>query len=298
MRSLLTRWLLVTTALVFVGPIAAVVCGVMLPSPEPGSAGAAASPAVLLGWSLASSAIIAAVLVGLAARSLARGWTLAAGLFAIAYGIGHLSGLIEAYFFHVLDGPMTLRVLAMSAITSAVACALVARLTPPPADATDTSTIAWRPSLAPLAIVSGLYVVTYFAAGTLVFPFVESFYATRALPSTVAIVTMQLVVRGPLFGLILAWVASSTRGTRIARACWAGATLSLLGGVAPLLMPNPFFTDAARWAHFVETSSSNLIFGAVAGWIFSAPGRYDRGRTPMRFTGIAGASSRPGTSID
>jgi hypothetical protein len=176
---------------------------------------------------------------------------------------------------------MTLRVLAMSAITSAVACALAARLTPPPVDATETPAIAWRPSLSALAIVSGLYVVTYFAAGTLVFPFVESFYATRALPSTVAIVTMQLFVRGPLFGLILAWVASSTRGTRIARACWAGATLSLLGGVAPLLLPNPFFTDAARWAHFVETSSSNLIFGAVAGWIFArstaTPGLKPRG---------------------
>lgn len=269
MASLLTRWLVTTTVLVVLGPIAALVCGVEPPAFEPGSAGAG-SPTALLGWSVVSNALIAAVLVGLAARSRAHGWTRAAGLFAVAFGIGPLAGLIEAYFFHVLDGPTTARLLAMAAITTAAACAIVARLTPPPVGAADTGPLAWRPSPASLALVSVLYVVTYFTAGTLIYPLVEAFYAARALPSTAAVAAVQLFLRGPLLGLILAWVTSSTRGTRVVRACWAGATLSLLGGVAPLLMPNPFFTDAVRWAHFVETSASNLIFGAVAAWIFSA----------------------------
>ena len=264
MRKILIPWLLVTTTLVVCAPIAAVLTGVTPPAFEPGSAGAG-SPAALLWWSLASNALIAAVLTGLAARSSAAGWTKAAGLFAVAFGLSHLAGLLEAWVFHVIDGVTAVRLLAMAALTSAAACAAAARLTPPAA--LPRQTIAWRPAPLPLAIVSVLYLAAYFAAGILVFPFVEAFYATRSLPPTLLVVALQLFVRGPLFGVILAWIVGSTYGSRGARAAWAGAALSIIGGVAPLLMPNPFFTDAVRWAHFVETSVSNLVFGALAGWI-------------------------------
>lgn len=269
MRSLLTRWLIVTLVLVVVGPFAAAIAGVKLPPPEPGTA--AADPAALLGWSVLSNGIIAFVLVGLAASSRVRGWTLAAGLFAVAFGIGYLSAMVEAYVFRVLDGETSARVLLMSGLTSGAASGIAAWLTRPDAATAAEDTVAWRPSFTRLALVSGLYLATYYAAGTLVFPYVESFYATRGLPTSGVVVSLQLFVRGPFFALILAWIAASTRGSRLARACWAGVALSLLGGVAPLIMPNPYFTDAVRWAHFVETSVSNLIFGAAASWIFTAP---------------------------
>jgi hypothetical protein len=265
MQPILARWLVVTIVLVVAGPLAALLAGVQPPAFEPGAAGAGA-PAALLGWSVVSSAVVAAVLVGLAARSTALGWTRAAGLFIIAFGIGHFAGLIEAYFFHVLDGPTTLRLLAMSAITSAAGCGVAAWLATTATGAGDHH-VPWQPTPGKLAIVSVLYVVAYFTAGTLVYPFIEAFYATRSLPPTLTVAAMQLFVRGPLFAFILAWIAGSTRGSRAVRALWAGAALSLLGGVAPLVMPNPYFPDAVRWAHFIETSTSNLVFGAIAGWM-------------------------------
>ena len=97
--------------------------------------------------------------------------------------------------------------------------------------------------------------------------------------------------------------SASTQGHAAPRCLGQARRSRLLGGVAPLLMPNPYLPDAVRWAHFVETSVSNLVFGALAGWILQGEsstrrGGYERGRTPIRLTGTAGASSRPGTSID
>lgn len=296
MRTIVIRWLMVTVVLIVAAPFAALAAGVQPPAFEPGTAGAG-NPTVLLAWSALSSAVIAAVLVGLAARSTATGWTRAAGLVFVGFGIGPFAGLIEAFFFHVTDGPTTLRLLLMALISTGAAGALTAWLTPPPADAAAVPVRSWFPTARGLAIVAPLYTATYFAAGTLIYPFIESFYATRSLPPTATIAVVQLFVRGPFFAVVLAWIAATTRGSRLTRALWAGAALALLGGVAPLLMPNPYMPDVVRYAHFVETTSSNLLFGALAAWILQA-GRYERGRTPMRLTGIAGASSRPGTSID
>jgi hypothetical protein len=255
-------WVAVTTVLVFLTPVAALVTGLRPPAFEPGSAGAA-GPSTLLAWSVLSNALIAAVLAALAVRSAAAGWRRVAGLFAVAFGAGQLAGVIEAWVFHVIDGATSLRLLAMSAIVSGAAAAVAAALAP----ARKASQIAWRPGLAALALVSGLYVAAYWSAGVLVFPFVEAFYTTRGLPSTPLVIALQLLVRGPLFAVILAWLVSSTRGSRAERAAWAGVTLAVIGGLAPLLIPNPYFTDAVRWAHLVETSTSNLLFGALAGWI-------------------------------
>ena len=43
---------------------------------------------------------------------------------------------------------------------------------------------------------------------------------------------------------------------------------ALLTGVAPLLMPNPFFPDAVRWVHFAEVTSENFVFAVVVAWLW------------------------------
>jgi hypothetical protein len=48
-----------------------------------------------------------------------------------------------------------------------------------------------------------------------------------------------------------------------------GAALALLGGVATLMVPNPFIPDATRWAHFVEVGTSNFLFGWLLGWLLT-----------------------------
>lgn len=50
-----------------------------------------------------------------------------------------------------------------------------------------------------------------------------------------------------------------------------GLAFTLLSGVAPLVMPNPYFPDAVRWVHFGEVVSSNFVFGALVGLIWGKP---------------------------
>jgi hypothetical protein len=50
----------------------------------------------------------------------------------------------------------------------------------------------------------------------------------------------------------------------------AGSLLMcVIGGLAPLLVPNPLMPDAIRYAHMVEVVCSNLVFGGLAGWLLS-----------------------------
>jgi hypothetical protein len=50
-----------------------------------------------------------------------------------------------------------------------------------------------------------------------------------------------------------------------------GLTFTILSGVATLILPNPFFPDAVRWAHFCEVTSSNFVFGCVVGLVWGKP---------------------------
>lgn len=268
MIRLLTSWLLLTIALIAAAPPAVQLAGVQLPASAPESG----SPGALLVWALLSNGLIAAVLLNLGARSTRRGAALLVGLFAIAFGLGHVAGLVEGWFFRVLTGPMTARLAVMGAITSLVGCVGTVWLTTrdrvalTPGDASP-----WRLDPARLVAVAALYVVTYFAAGVLVFPFVRDFYAAAGLPHRGVIAAVQFFARGPLFAVLLSWLVCSTSGTRGARALRAAVTLSLVGGVAPLLLPNPFMPDAVRWAHSVEVGVSHVIFGALAGWLLAPP---------------------------
>jgi hypothetical protein len=53
----------------------------------------------------------------------------------------------------------------------------------------------------------------------------------------------------------------------------AALTMSVLGGVAPLLIPNPYLPDAVRHAHLPEVGVSLFLFGFVAAWLLAGPSR-------------------------
>jgi hypothetical protein len=46
--------------------------------------------------------------------------------------------------------------------------------------------------------------------------------------------------------------------------------MCVIGGLAPLVVPNPLMPDAIRYAHMVEVVCSNLVFGGLAGWLFES----------------------------
>jgi hypothetical protein len=120
---------------------------------------------------------------------------------------------------------------------------------------------AWR-----LAVLSIAYVVLYFTAGMAVYPYVADFYAGRALPSVATLIPIQLC-RGLVYSAIGLVIVASTGLRRWPVAFAVAATLAVVGGIAPLMVPNPYMPAPVRLAHGVEVGVSNFLFGLLSGWL-------------------------------
>jgi hypothetical protein len=104
------------------------------------------------------------------------------------------------------------------------------------------------------------------------FPFVRDFYEARPMPPMGAVVAWQ-IFRGLVFCGIVTMIVRQVRAQRLGAAVVAGLALSVLGGIAPLIIPNPYLPDHVRYAHLPEVGVSNFLFGLLAGWLLSAPRR-------------------------
>jgi hypothetical protein len=236
----------------------------------------------------------AAILMALAVCSTWTGWRLAAALGAVYYGVSSLTSLIEAAVFDILPLAHVWRLALMTALTAALLAPVVVLLAgrfrkttspsprlgapaPPATSATSATSISHTCSAhstwsfaALFAGCSALYVALYYAAGMIIFPYVQTFYEGIGLPPFEVVVALQLFVRGPLHVAICVLVVAMTGGTRAQRALLAGAVMAGLGGAIPLLVPNPYFPDAVRWVHFAEVVTSNFLFGTITGWVFAS----------------------------
>lgn len=114
------------------------------------------------------------------------------------------------------------------------------------------------------------YVVAYFTAGLAAFPFVADFYAGRAMPP-VALLPMIQVLRGLGFVGVALLMVRWLRTSRGESAILVGLRLSVVGGVAPLLVPNQYLPGAVRMVHLVEVGVSNFLFGLFVGWLVASP---------------------------
>ncbi|HEY8548511.1 MAG TPA: hypothetical protein VIL35_01030 [Vicinamibacterales bacterium] len=283
LRTVLVAFVLLACTIVLPSllPIAAVTAQIT-PPPDPGR---------MLAWLTLSCLLQGAMLVGLAGASHLRGGRLWLLLFVVAVGVGQVLALLEAVVFGVVEPGVGFKLgihpTIAVALAAAVTCALVRR--DPPRGPADLVTF----NLPRLAAVAGLYTIVYFTAGTLVFPWIEWFYTARTMPSTVAVVALQLFVRGPMFGLIVLFMLRGLNGSVLARGIWTGLALSIFGAVASLVLPNPFMPDQVRWAHLIEVGVSNFLFALLAAAIL---GGYRARETAVRRSG-ADESARPGTSI-
>jgi len=219
-----------------------------------------------LEWMLVTDLIIAAVVAFLAFRSDWSGWKLAIALVAIPFAITFVD-MVEGAVFLTQLGIGWRSLLIQLCLTYAIVLPLwqftFARR---PAAARPSSSRVkrgvfdsfWR------FVVSDIsYLLLYFIAGMIIFPFVRDFYATQTLPSYGKLVSLQLLVRGPVFVLICVLMTRMFGMRRWPGALTVGLAFTLLSGVAPLMQPNPYFPDAVRCVHFGEVVSSNFVFGMV-----------------------------------
>jgi hypothetical protein len=257
------RWTGRTLAALVLLTLTQMLAGVLLMPPAPQVPGT-------LGFLLLSNLLTAALVVRLA--QLAHGDRLHRTLllFAVLFGIP-ANYLVEALFFD-LGIPRTLlvRIYAFNLVVAATVAAFVARGagspgTPSTTPRAERSPAAWMFRVAAASIC---YVVAYFTAGLAAYPFVADFYTGR-IPDVGFVATLQ-VLRGLGFVGVAVVLVRGLAATRWGAALAVGLTLSVVGGIAPLLVPNAYLPTPVRLAHLVEVGLSNLVFGIAAGLILGS----------------------------
>lgn len=223
-----------------------------------------------LPWIMLSDAVIS-VTLGLAA--LRSGWTrarLVIVLFAITAAISVMSTVEGMLFLNKLaiDWENLLLLMLVTYAIAALAWGFLFGSSNSSATGWHFPQRTWPGKIWLFALSSFTYVFVYYLAGFLVFPYVRDFYATQQLPPPSEIIPLQLFVRGPAFVLICLLLLRMFRLSRWTGALAVGAAFACLNGVAPLIIPNPFFPDHVRWAHFCETTPSNFAFGLVVGLLW------------------------------
>jgi hypothetical protein len=223
-------------------------------------------------WMMVSNTVVVLALGAAALRSDWRDWRLLGALFFIPAAIETVN-LIEGVIF-LTNANMDWRGIFLFRILSFAVAALlwlfVFRSAPVPGSPVS-SPLPHRSTaqmLGRFALCAACYVFLYFLAGTIVFPYVRDFYATQHIPSAGQIVSLQFLLRGPVFILVCLTLLRMFRLPHLSGALVVGLAFTLLSGVATLILPNPIFPDNVRWAHFCEVTSSNFAFGFVVGWVW------------------------------
>jgi hypothetical protein len=222
-------------------------------------------------WMLASNALFVFALAPAAMRAPWRGWRLYLALVAIPVATT-ITNAIEGIFFLTHLNIRWTWVVAYSILSNALAMALwlvIFRRVP-----RETPAMPSSPQLSPgtkfrdFALCDFAHLCLYFIAGMIVWPFIRDFYAGQSVPPFWKIAALQFFFRGPVFVLLCILLLRMYRLTGIAGALAVGAAWALFNGALPLLVPNAYFPDSVRWAHLIETTSSNFLFGMLTGWLW------------------------------
>lgn len=186
----------------------------------------------------------------------------------VYFAVGYINTLDEALFFHLETGRQLAAGLLGGLLVSVALAAVLVIAPPLRVSRAPAAKVRSNPWLR-IPLLACAYVAIYFAAGLLVRPYVITFYMRfyhgRPLPGLGDLLIVE-ALRGLLY-LAAAWPwLRLLQGNRLNGALFLGAAYSILGGIAPLLLPNPLMPGNIRLAHGVEIGISNFIFGALVAW--------------------------------
>ena len=227
-----------------------------------------------LGPLILPSLLIVLALGLVVACSLQQGWKLAATVFVLYFGINQLNTLDEALLFNIgLKASQVFRMLASDCVTALIFSTLLVlilgcwkrapqeRVGP----VLPRSAANW---LGRILAGDVLYVICYFVAGIIAFPFVKDFYAGIKLPGPVSILELE-VFRGFVYVAAGLAVVHGMQGHRRRAAASLGLSFPILAGVAPLLLPNAYLPGYVRLAHGFEIGISNTAYGMLLGYLLT-----------------------------
>jgi uncharacterized membrane protein (DUF485 family) len=208
------------------------------------------------------------------ASSRQQGWKLSGTLFVLYFGINQLNTLDEALLFKVgLKAPQVFHMMASGFLTALIFCPLLVLIldcwkkTPQE----EVGPLVPRPAanwVGRILLGVLLYVLCYFVAGIIAFPFVKDFYAGVKLPGPASILEME-IFRGLVYVAAGLAVVHGMKGQRARAAITLGLSFPILAGVAPLLLPNPYLPGYVRLAHGFEIGISNFVYGILLGYLLT-----------------------------
>ena len=114
------------------------------------------------------------------------------------------------------------------------------------------------------------YVILYCIAGAIILSYVQDFYDSLAHTPAVDKVLIMQVFRGLIYVIVTLPVIRMIKAKKWEPAFIIGLQLSILGGIAPLLPPNPYMPPEIRLVHGIEIGISNFIYGAIIGLLFAS----------------------------
>jgi hypothetical protein len=248
---------------------------------------ASASANALLIVSLLTSLVLAYPIL----RSRWHGLKLMAAVLVIMFGVETFMTQIETlYFIGAIQMPMELvqRLIAAGFVRALVfaplAVIILGKLRAPAKDDTPRPSMQAVELILRFAVLSLAYVVVYFVFGYLL---VEQLAEARAyyagtFEGGISLILFQ-VVRGLLWAGLALLIAALMRGKAWETSLATALAFAVLVS-AGLLFPNPFMPPAVRQVHLIELMSSMLVYGAIAGWVWTRrgsllPGRDEKGST-------------------
>lgn len=226
-----------------------------------------------VGRSILPNLLVVLALALVAAGSRQEGWKLSGTLFILYFGINQLNTLDEALFFKIgVNASQGIRLAASGLLMSLIFAPLLVlvlgcwkrpREEVKPLTARSAANWAGR-----IVLGDVLYVLCYFFAGLITFPFVKDFYSGIRLPGPSSILQME-IFRGMVYVAAGLAVVHGMKGERGRAAVSLGLSFPVLAGVAPLLLPNPYLPDYVRLAHGFEIGISNLVYGVLLGYLIT-----------------------------
>ncbi len=185
-------------------------------------------------------------------------------LLLLPFVVGSANNLLEA----VVYGVLSLRQAVAAGVPAAIIFAILSPLAMLIAgrwkngsEAEDGTGVA---PMKLLAVVAA-YEVLYWTAGTLVYPYIAHFYATKTIPPVYEVAGLQVARSLIFFAAAYPLLKTGLRGAPLVM----GLVYGIIGGIAPLLPDNPYMPADIRFYHGIETSVSNFLFGLIVGYLFT-----------------------------
>ncbi|MDN5212424.1 hypothetical protein QQ020_10220 [Fulvivirgaceae bacterium BMA12] len=226
-------------------------------------------------WQFLSNLLIVVVLYLYTIKSSYSNKLLWFSLWGILFIIGHFNILVEALIFNITSRNQTFTALMRGFFSSGILSYLLYHFLGRDKENQQESVAFARRStwqwVVKVLLGNIIYFLFYFAAGmtlSLVYPQLMDFYGDKIPPLHQIIIT-NLCFRGFIFVGIAILIDLTTLSSALYKGILTGLIFAVIGGIAPLVIPNDLMPQNIRVAHGFEVGISNFLYGWILQYLLA-----------------------------